>query len=229
MKFIQEIYKANPKTIVVLVAGSSMTINWIDQHVPAIIDAWYPGEQGGAAIADILFGDYTPSGKLPLTFYDSIKDLPPFDDYEISKGRTYMYLKQPPLYPFGYGLSYTEFEIANLQLSKSKIRKDENLEVSVDIKNIGKRAGAEVVQLYIHDMTSNTQMPLKQLKRFERVSLEKNEKKTIYFTLTREDLSHWNQNNEFVLNTGSFELIVGNSSADDRIKTKFEVLAQEDK
>ena len=140
-----------------------------------------------------------------------------------------MYLKQPPLYPFGYGLSYTEFEIANLQLSKSKIRKDENLEVSVDIKNIGKRAGAEVVQLYIHDMTSNTQMPLKQLKRFERVSLEKNEKKTIYFTLTREDLSHWNQNNEFVLNTGSFELVVGNSSADDRIKTKFEILAQEDK
>lgn len=229
MKFIQEIYKVNPKTIVVLVAGSSMTINWIDQHIPAIIDAWYPGEQGGTAIADILFGDYTPSGKLPLTFYDSIKDLPPFDDYEISKGRTYMYLKQLPLYPFGYGLSYTEFEISNLQLSKSKIRKDENLEVSVDIKNVGKRAGAEVVQLYIHDMTSNTQMPLKQLKRFERVSLKKNEKKTISFTLTRDDLSHWNQNNEFVLNTGSFELIVGNSSADDRIKTKFEVWALEDK
>lgn len=224
MKFIQEIYKVNPKTIVALVAGSSMTINWIDQHIPAIVDAWYPGEQGGTAIADVLFGDYNPSGKLPLTFYKSIKDLPPFDDYEISKGRTYMYLKELPLYPFGYGLSYTEFEITNLQLNKKAIKRGEDLSVSVDIRNVGKRAGSEVVQLYVHDMTSNTVKPLKQLKRFERVSLEKNEKRTVDFVLTREDLSHWNANNEFVLSSGSFEIIVGNSSADNRQKAIFEVL-----
>ena len=229
MKFIQEIYKTNPRTVVVLVAGSSMTINWIDRHVPAIVDAWYPGEQGGTAIADVLFGDYNPSGKLPLTFYNSINDLPPFDDYEISKGRTYMYLEKAPLYPFGYGLSYTEFEISNLQLNKKQIQKGENLEVSVEIKNVGKRAGAEVIQLYVHDRAGNIRMPLKQLKKFERVSLEKNETQTVCFTLTKEDLSHWNQNNEFVLDTGSFELIVGNSSADNRLKTIFEVLGPVDK
>lgn len=229
MKFIQEIYKTNPRTVVVLVAGSSMTINWIDRHVPAIVDAWYPGEQGGTAIADVLFGDYNPSGKLPLTFYDSINDLPPFDDYEISKGRTYMYLEKAPLYPFGYGLSYTEFEISNLQLNKKQIQKGENLEVSVEITNVGKRAGTEVIQLYVHDRVGNIRMPLKQLKKFERVSLEKNEKQTVCFTLTKEDLSHWNQNNEFVLDTGSFELIVGNSSADNRLKTIFEVLEPVDK
>ena len=228
MKFIQEIYKANPKTIVVLVAGSSLTINWIDRNVPAIIDAWYPGEQGGTAIADVLFGDYTPSGKLPMTFYGSMDDLPPFDDYEISKGRTYMYLTKAPLYPFGYGLSYTDFEISNLQLSKDKIRKNETLEVSVDIRNIGKRAGAEVVQLYLHDKTTDG-APIKQLKRFERVALEKDEKKTVHFTLTREDLSHWNRKNEFVLNPGAFELVVGNSSADNRVMGKFEVVEAAEK
>lgn len=223
MKFIQEIYKVNPKTIVVLVAGSSMTINWIDQHIPAIINAWYPGEQGGAAIADILFGDYNPSGKLPLTFYNSINDLPPFDDYEISKGRTYMYLKNRPLYPFGYGLSYTEFELTNLQLSKKQIQRGEDLSVSVDISNVGKQSGSEVVQLYIHDLTSRMAAPLKQLKKFERVSLNKDEKRTITFVLTKEDLSHWNEKNEFVLSSGSYEIIVGNSSADDRLKAIFEV------
>jgi len=223
-KFIQEIYKVNPKTIVVLVAGSSMAINWIDRHIPAIVDAWYPGEQGGTAIADVLFGDYNPSGKLPLTFYNSINDLPPFNDYEISKGRTYMYMKERPLYPFGYGLSYTEFEITNLQLDKKQIRRDEDLHVSVDIRNIGETAGAEVVQLYVHDMASNIVTPLKQLKKFERVSLEENEKKTVHFVLTREDLSHWNTNNEFVLNSGPFEIIVGNSSADERQKAVFEVM-----
>lgn len=223
MKFIQEIYKVNPKTIVVLVAGSSMTINWIDQHVPAIINAWYPGEQGGTAIADILFGDYNPSGKLPLTFYNSINDLPPFDDYEISKGRTYMYLKNRPLYPFGYGLSYTEFELTNLQLSKKQIQKGEELSVSVDISNVGKQSGSEVVQLYIHDLASRMAVPLKQLKKFERVSLDKNEKRTISFVLTKEDLSHWNEKNEFILSSGSYEIIVGNSSADDRLKAIFEV------
>lgn len=223
MKFIQEICKVNPKTIVVLVAGSSMTINWIDQHVPAIIDAWYPGEQGGTAIADILFGDYNPSGKLPLTFYNSINDLPPFDDYEISKGRTYMYLKDRPLYPFGYGLSYTEFELTNLQLSKKQIQRGEDLSVSVDIRNVGKQSGSEVVQLYIHDLASNMTVPLKQLKKFERISLNKDEKKTITFVLSKEDLSHWNEKNEFVLSAGSYEIIVGNSSVDDRLKAIFEV------
>ena len=155
--------------------------------------------------------------------------MPPFDDYEISKGRTYMYLEKAPLYPFGYGLSYTEFEISNLQLNKKQIQKGENLEVSVEITNVGKRAGTEVIQLYVHDRVGNIRMPLKQLKKFERVSLEKNEKQTVCFTLTKEDLSHWNQNNEFVLDTGSFELIVGNSSADNRLKTIFEVLEPVDK
>lgn len=223
MKFIQEIYKVNPKVVVVLVAGSSMTINWINQHIPAILDAWYPGEQGGTAIADVLFGDYNPSGKLPLTFYNSIEDLPPFDDYEIQKGRTYMYSEKTPLYPFGYGLSYTKFKISNLQLDKKKIQRNENLSVSVDVENVGKRNGTEVVQLYMRNMTSKDSTPFKQLKKFERVSLEKNEKKTIRFVLTKEDLSHWNQKCEFVLNPATFSLMVGNSSAGQQLEVTIEV------
>lgn len=115
-EFLQEIYKVNPNIIVVLVAGSSLAVNWMDEHVPAIVNAWYPGEQGGTAVAEVLFGDYNPAGRLPLTYYKSLDELPPFDDYDITKGRTYKYFKGDVLYPFGYGLSYSSFTYSDLQV-----------------------------------------------------------------------------------------------------------------
>lgn len=115
-EFLQEIYKVNPNIIVVLVAGSSLAVNWMDEHVPAIVNAWYPGEQGGTAVADVLFGDYNPAGRLPLTYYKSLDELPAFDDYDITKGRTYKYFKGDVLYPFGYGLSYSSFKYSDLKV-----------------------------------------------------------------------------------------------------------------
>ena len=119
--------------------------------MPAIIEAWYPGQSGGRAIAEVLFGDYNPGGKLPMTFYKSIEDLPPFDDYDIRNGRTYMYLKNAPLYPFGYGLSYTDFHIDNVRLKNNNLSKNDTLVVYFKITNVGSRSGSEVPQLYIED------------------------------------------------------------------------------
>lgn len=220
--FIKAIYEANPKTIVVLIAGSSLTVNWMQDHIPAIVDAWYPGEQGGTAIADVLFGDFNPSGKLPLTFYESMDDLLPFNDYEIAKGRTYMYLNKKPLYPFGHGLSYTTFEYSNIQINSPQVKPGENCVVSVDIKNRGKCSGAEVVQLYLQDVEASVTVPLKQLKRFERIELKAGEQKTLEFVLTREDMSLWNHKNEFVVEPGSFNLMIGSSSDDIRQRASFE-------
>jgi len=221
--FIKEIYKANPRTVVVLVAGSSMAINWINDSIPAVVDAWYPGEQGGNAIADVLFGDYNPAGRLPLTFYQSIDDLPPFDDYEVFNGRTYMYSDKKPLYAFGFGLSYTTFKYSGLKIDQDKIKSGDSIKVSVDIENTGEYDGDEVVQLYLRDLVSSVKLPQRQLKAFKRISLKKGEKQMVSFKLTREDLSFWNNKNEFVLEPGFFILLIGASSDDIRQKIAFEV------
>ncbi len=221
--FIREIYKANPKTVVVLVAGSSLAINWINENVPAIINAWYPGEQGGNAIADVLFGDYNPAGRLPLTYYKSMDDLPPFDDYEVFNGRTYMYSDKVPLYAFGYGLSYTTFEYNGITTNESKIKQGDSIEVRVNVKNTGLYEGDEVVQLYLRDMEASEKLPQKQLKNFKRISLDRGETQTVSFKLGREDLSFWNSKNEFVLEPGTFKLMIGASSDDIRQQITFEV------
>lgn len=223
MQFIREIYKANPKTVVVLVAGSSMAINWINDNIPAVVNAWYPGEQGGNAIADVLFGDYNPAGRLPLTFYRSIDDLPPFDDYEVFNGRTYMYFDKKPLYAFGYGLSYTNFEYSGIRINEHKIKQGDTIEVSVDVKNTGKYDGDEVVQLYLHDVVASEKLPQKQLKAFKRISLKKGEVQTVSFKLNREDLSFWNSKNEFVLEPGIFKIMLGAASDDIRQEITFEL------
>ncbi len=225
-QFIQDIYKANPKTVVVLVAGSSLAINWIQEHVPAIVDAWYPGEQGGNAIADVLFGDYNPAGRLPLTWYQSTIDLPAFDDYEVFNNRTYMYFTGKPIYPFGFGLSYTNFGYSNIQLDKPVMDGSDTISVSVDVENTGKLAGDEVVQLYIQQKSTNLKLPLKQLKAFQRISLKKGESKTVSFQLSRNDLSFWNEKNEFVMEPGDIQILIGASSEDIRLKTKTTILNQ---
>jgi len=153
--------------------GSAVSINWAKEHVPAIVELWYPGQAGGTALADVLFGDYNPAGRLPVTFYKSAADLPPFTDYSM-KNRTYRFFTGEPLYPFGYGLSYTTFAYRNLRVMQTK--------VSVEVENTGTRAGEEVVQLYVQRATSGA--PIRSLEGFRRVSLRPKERKTVEFTLT---------------------------------------------
>ena len=210
-EFIQEIYKINPRTVVVLVAGSSIAINWIDEHVPAILDAWYPGEQGGNAVAEALFGDYNPGGRLPLTFYRSMDDLPAFDDYSLTPGpgRTYQYFTGTPLYEFGYGLSYTTFRYSNLKTQDT----GDEVQVSFDVANTGKRDGDEVAQVYVHYPETGTYMPIKQLRGFERVTLGKGKKQTVNITIPKRELRYWDEERDgFVTPSGTYTIMVGSSS-----------------
>jgi len=223
-QFIKEIYKSNPNTIVVLVAGSSLAVNWIQDNVPAVVNAWYPGEQGGNAIAEVLFGDYNPAGRLPLTYYKSTTDLPAFDDYEFFNGRTYMYFEKKPIYAFGYGLSYTTFNYSNINLDKPVMERGDTVTVNVDIQNAGKLNGDEVVQLYIHQKSGSLKLPQKQLKAFQRINLKKDETKTVSFKLSRKDLSFWNEKNEFVLEPGDIQIQIGSSSDDIRQITKTTII-----
>lgn len=223
-QFIQDITKVNPKTVVVLVAGSSLAINWIQAKVPAIIDAWYPGEQGGNAIAEVLFGDYNPAGRLPLTWYKSMNDLPPFNDYEVFNGRTYLYFEGKPIYPFGFGLSYTNFNYSNVRIDKAAMQFNDTISVSADILNTGKSDGDEVVQLYIQQKSESLKLPQKQLKAFQRINLKKGETKTVRFQLSRKDLSFWNEKNEFVMEPGEIKILIGSSSEDIRLKTKTTII-----
>jgi beta-glucosidase len=223
-QYIQDIYQANPKTVVVLVAGSSLAINWIQENVPAIVNAWYPGEQGGNAIADVLFGDYNPAGRLPLTWYQSTSDLPAFDDYEVFNNRTYMYFTGKPIYPFGFGLSYTNFVYSNIQLDKPEIDGSDTISVSVNVENTGKYDGDEVVQLYIQQKSGNLKLPQKQLKAFKRISLKMGETKNVNFQLSRNDLSFWNEKNEFVIEPGEIQILIGASSSDIRKEIHVKVI-----
>ena len=211
MEFIQEIYKINPHTVVVLVAGSSLAINWIDDNIPAILDAWYPGEQGGNAVAEALFGDYNPGGRLPLTFYRSMDDLPAFDDYSLTggPGRTYQYFTGKPLYEFGYGLSYTTFRYSrlNTQVTADEVR------VSFDITNTGRRDGDEVAQVYVHYPETGTYMPIRQLRGFERVSIACGAKWTVNISIPRSELRYWDESSgRFVTPAGDYQIMVGSSS-----------------
>lgn len=214
-EFLQEIYKVNPNIIVVLVAGSSLAVNWMDEHVPAIINAWYPGESGGKAVAEVLFGDYNPGGRLPLTYYKSLNELPPFDDYDITKGRTYKYFQGEVLYPFGYGLSYTSFKYSNLQVTDG----EGEVNVSFQLKNIGKYTGDEVAQVYVKLPERDEIMPLKELKGFKRVSLKSGESQRITIRLWKDMLRYWDEaEGKFIYPSGNYHIMVGASSADIRLQ-----------
>ena len=223
-EMIRMLYKANPNTIVVLESGSPMAVTWINDNVPAVLNAWYAGEQGGNAITDVLLGNYNPAGRLPITYYKSTDDLLPFDDYEIMKGRTYMYSTKTPLYPFGYGLSYSSFEYSGLKLSKPLITNSGSLTVSVNVKNTGKYDGDEVVQLYIRNIASKQGQPIRALRGFKRVNLKKGESKTVQIPLKSEDLRYFDEaKNSFVVDAGTYEIQIGASSEDIRLKTQLNV------
>jgi len=213
-KLLKLLYATGKPVIFVLMNGSAMAINWADQNLPAIVEAWYPGQEGGTAIADVLFGDYNPAGRLPVTFYKSTNDLPPFDDYNM-KGRTYRYFTGTPLYPFGYGLSYTTFKYSKLILKKEKIRTTETNNISVDVTNTGKLIGDEVVQLYVRDVESSVIRPTKDLRGFKRITLKPGETQTVTFDITPQSLWFYDlKKGDYVVEPGVFELMVGGSSAD---------------
>ena len=211
--------KATGKPIVYVVCtGSALALNWENENLDAILNAWYGGQEAGTAVADVLFGDYNPAGRLPVTFYKSIDQLPDFEDYNM-QGRTYRYMTETPLYPFGYGLSYTSFAYKNAKLSKDKINANENLTVTLDIQNTGKTDGDEVAQLYIKN-PNDPKGPLKSLQGFKRTHIAAGETQTISFELTPK--AFWSFNDEtqtMEVRPGKYEILYGPSSADKDLKS----------
>src|SRR5689334_15735752 len=193
--------------VVVLLSGSALAVNWANDHAAAILEAWYPGGEGGTAIADVLFGDYSPAGRLPVTFYKSVDQLPPFTDYSM-EGRTYRYFKGEPLYPFGYGLSYTRFAYSNLRVDH--VKAGDPVKVTVDVTNAGERAGDEVVQLYLTDVEASAPVPIRTLVGFERITLRSREKRTVTFTITPRQMSLIDNNDKRVIEPGEFAISTGN-------------------
>ena len=207
-ELLQAILKTGKPVVLVLLNGSPVSLNGAEKNIPAIVEAWYPGEEGGTAIADVLFGDYNPGGRLPVTFVKSLDQLPPFADYGM-KGRTYRYMTETPLFPFGFGLSYTAFNYSNLKLSSARIGTTESLKVDVDVENGGPVTGDEVIQLYISDLDASVPVPIRQLSGFERISLNPGEKRTVSFTVTPRQLALINASGACVLEPGRFQISVG--------------------
>jgi len=227
---LKAVYSTGTPTIAVLINGRALSIRWTAENIPAIVEGWMCGEQGGNAIADVLFGDYNPGGKLPVTFARHSGQLPVYYNYKPSKEywiKTekihYVDMSSFPLYEFGFGLSYTTFEYSNLQIKHEETGPAGEVFVSADVKNTGKREGAEVVQLYFDDVISSMSTPVKQLAGFEKVNLAAGEKKTVKFKLTPEQLAFLDKNLEWVVEPGIFKVMVGSSSADIRLTGEFEV------
>ena len=211
---IRAIVETGKPTIVFLINGRPLSINYVKEHVPAILEGWYLGEEGGTAAANVLFGDVNPGGKLPITFPRTVGQLPDFYNHKPSRNRSYLFDSREPLFPFGYGLSYTQFHFENVRVEPKSIRPGGSAKVSVDITNTGNRAGDEVAQLYIHQRVASITRPVMQLRGFKRVSLESGQKVTVDFTLTPADLSLIDVNRNRVVEPGTFDLMVGPSSAE---------------
>jgi beta-glucosidase len=223
-QLVKQVYAANPKTIVILVSSFPFVINWTQAHVPAILHMAHSSQDEGTALAKVLFGDYNPAGRLVTTWPRSIDQLPPMMDYDIRHGRTYMYFKGDPLYPFGYGLSYTTFRYSNLKTNSTQMAKDGAITVRVDVTNTGSRAGDEVVQLYVKHMKSKVERPREELKGFQRISLQPNETKTVQIPLRASDLAYWDEKQSgFKVETEPVNLMVGSSSSDTKLTATIHV------
>ncbi|HLE63370.1 MAG TPA: glycoside hydrolase family 3 C-terminal domain-containing protein, partial [Pyrinomonadaceae bacterium] len=232
MELIQKIHSLGKPYVIVLMNGRPLTINWLAENSPAILETWFAGTQGGPAIADVLFGDVNPGGKLPVTFPRTVGQVPIYYNHK-NTGRpptdqkyTSKYLDVPvtPLYPFGYGLSYTQFKFGQPQLSSKSIPPDGQLTVGVEVENVGKRPGDEVVQLYIRDQAATVTRPVLELKGFERITLQPGEKRRLQFTLTSELLGFLNRYLKFVVEPGEFKVFVGPNSVE-LLESSFEVTA----
>ena len=223
---VRAVAASGTATVVVLINGRPLSIRWIAENVPAILEAWNCGEQGGNAVADVLFGDYNPGGKLPITIGRHVGQLPVCYNYKPPK-HSYVDMNSTPLFEFGYGLCYTKFEYANLQITPRPPAKEfgpgSGVRVRVDVKNVGQREGAEIVQLYINDCVSSVATPVKQLKGFSRVVLEPGRQKTVRFEVPAHELSLLDRHLKRVVEPGTFKVMVGASSQDIRLKATFEI------
>jgi len=230
LDLVKAVYETGTPTVVVLVNGRPLAVGWIAENVPALVEAWLPGEKGGQAVAEILFGDCNPSGRLTVTVPRHAGQLPVYYNHKPSKsywlehgwGKPYADMDPSPLYEFGYGLSYTQFEYSNLKIEPRTIATGGTVRVSADIKNTGSRAGAEVVQLYLHDVIGTVVTPVKELRGFEKVQLDPGQTKTVSFAVTPEHMALLDRHLEWVVEPGTFEVMVGHSSKDIRLKDAFE-------
>jgi beta-glucosidase len=204
--------------IVFLFNGRPLSINYVSENTPVIFECFYLGQETGYAVADVLFGNHNPGGKLPITFPRSVGHLPVFYNHKPSARRGYLFDDVTPLYAFGYGLSYTTFTISAPQLAKTKIGGKDSTSVSVLVKNTGSRAGTETIQLYIHDLVSSVTRPVKELKGFQKISLKPGESKTVTLEITPDSLSFYDINMNYVVEPGDFEIMVGNSSRDEDLQ-----------
>jgi beta-glucosidase len=231
-ELLEEIYKVNPNIVLVLNNGRPLSIPWAAQNVPAIVEAWHLGTQTGNAVAQVLYGDYNPSGKLTMSFPRNVGQVPIYYN-KYSTGRPidsdknvfwshYMDVEKTPQFPFGFGLSYTTFNYKNLKLNKTAFAKGEKIQVSVDVTNTGNYDGKEVVQLYINDPVASIVRPLKELKGFELVALKKGETKTIQFTLTEKELGFYDNEGKYLVEPGLFNIMVGWNS-NEGLTSKFEL------
>ena len=216
-RLLERVVAVGKPTVLVLLNGSALAVNWAHANVPAIVEAWYPGQAGGTAIADVLFGDYNPAGRLPVTFYKSVIDLPPFEDYAMAN-RTYRFFKGEALYPFGHGLSYTTFTYANLRTRADSVASGDSIVVLVDVTNSGQRAGDEVVQLYVQHLGSTVERPIRDLRGYSRVRLAPAETRTVTMAFPASSLAYWDVNaDRWVSEPEQIRLQVGASSSDIRL------------
>lgn len=210
-RLLRRLHGLGKPVVLVLLNGSAVAVPWAAQEIPAIIEAWYPGESGGEALADVLFGDYNPGGRLPLTFYGSVDDLPPFDDYAM-EGRTYRFFRGRPLFPFGHGLSYTTFGMDNLRVDRVQAPAGGEFAVSLDVTNTGDRAGDEVVQLYVRHPDAAVPRPIRELKGFRRIHLRPGERRTVTFRVHTGLLGYHDDNLRHAVHPGPVDLLIGDSS-----------------
>jgi beta-glucosidase len=224
-ELLRRVHALSKPIVLVLMNGSALAVDWAKANVPAIVEAWYPGEEGGMAIADVLFGDYNPGGRLPVTFYTSVDDLPPFEDYAMD-GHTYRYFRGEPLFPFGHGLSYTTFSLDNLEIARPEVEVGGEVAVRVEVINTGERAGDDVVQLYTRHHAA-AYRPIKELKGFKRITLQPGERKTVTFILHTYQLGFYDE--QFVVQPGTVEVMVGHSSQDLPLSGQFAVTGQRTK
>ncbi len=209
---VKAVVETGTPTVVLLINGRPLSINYIAEHVPAILEAWYVGQEGGTAAANVLFGDVNPGGKLPITFPHSVGDLPDFYNHKPSANRTYAFSTREPLFPFGYGLSYTTFKFENLRVEPAQIQTGGTAKVSVDVTNTGSREGDEVPQMYVHQKIASVTVPVKELRGFQRITLKPGETKTVEFTISPDTLSMLNTDMHKVVEPGAFEIMVGPDS-----------------
>jgi len=229
---LEEVYKTGKPIILVLLSGSALAVTWADEHVPTIIQAWYPGAEGGKAIASLIFGEFCPEGKLPVTFYRTSEELPDFRDYSM-KNRTYRYMTNEALYPFGYGLSYTRFEYDDIKISSNRVKTGDSVELSVKVKNTGTWEANETVQLYLKDVEASVEVPKYSLKGIKKVHLKPGEQAEVTFTVTPRQMALINNEGKCILEPGVFEVYIGGSQPDKRsleltgsnaLKVSFEVV-----